>query len=92
MGGGDAAPGPGARGTALAVAEEYAGENAGANAGANAGGGRGPRPEADLAPFLGARDHRRAGEERREAAPSAAGGRCGAPSPDRRRTTRERWA
>ena len=39
MGGGGAAPGPGARGAALAVAEEYAGENAGANAGANAGGG-----------------------------------------------------
>jgi hypothetical protein len=39
MGGGGAAPGPGALGAALAVAEEYAGENAGANAGANAGGG-----------------------------------------------------
>ena len=39
MGGGGAASGPGARGAALAVAEEYSGENAGANAGANAGRG-----------------------------------------------------
>ena len=39
MGGGGAATGPGTRGAALAVIEEYSGENAGANAGVRAGGG-----------------------------------------------------
>ena len=44
-------------------------------------GGARPRPEADLAPCLGARDPPARREERREAAPSAAGEDAAAPLP-----------
>ena len=80
MGGGGAAPGPGARGTALAVAEEYAGENAGANAGANAG-GRGHARRRTLRRFWVHATHRRAGRSAGRLHRPRRGGRCGAPPP-----------